>query len=285
MKIVRGLAIFCISIVLFGSCFDPPQFPIVPEIEFEKISFVDSSTDSLILYIHFKDGDGDLGLDNEDLEYISFPYNNAFFFQENNGSLDTLHTMAAASTNSAIQFDILIVPDPNKGKLVFPRTRKKAGYEEVPAYGVNCIDYEYIIDRRLLVRQADFAVLDPVVRILDTLYSGTTQTPETTFLQIQDTLLVYTNPDHYNIEIDFLVKNGEQWEEFDWRKTYCTQSFDGRFPRLAEKDGALEGTLRYTMNSVGFKNIFSIKTLKLRIQIKDRLLHKSNVIYTDEFRL
>jgi len=78
------------------------------------------------------------------------------------------------------------------------------------------------------------------------------------------------------------------FEEFDWREEFCT-TYDGRFPILAkEKDLSsatpLEGTLRYAMLSTGFKFQFSIKTLKLRVQIQDRLLNKSNVIETPEFQ-
>ena len=283
MNILKGLAIFCFTILVFSSCFDPPIFPAVPEIEFEKIEFVDAQTDSLILYLNFKDGDGDLGLDNEDLNFISYPYNNAFFFQENNGSLDTLYTVAASS--SAAQYDILVIANPAKGKLVFPRTRKKPGYQNLPAF--NCVDYEYLIDRNLLIEKDDLPALDAAVRIIDTLTSqNPPPQPPTIYYQIQDTLFVKTNPDHYNIEVDFLVKNNQgEFTEFDWRKEFCTQSFDGRFPILTDKSSALEGTLRYTMNSVGFTSLFSIKILKLRVQIKDRLLHRSNVMETPEFTL
>jgi hypothetical protein len=277
MNSIKGLGLFFIVILLSGSCFDPPEFPNVPEIEFDKIQFVDAETDSLILFLNFRDGDGDLGLDNEDLQFISDPYNNAYFFQENNGKVDTLSTFAAAS--QVAQYDILDIPNPQKGKLVFARTRKKAEYNFLPAY--NCVDYEYLIDRKLLIEQADLAVLDNSVRFIDTLSSGTTM-----FFQIQDTLLVSTNPDHYNIEVDFLIKKGSTFEEFDWRETFCSQSFDGRFPVLAEKSGVpLEGTLKYTMNSVGFATLFSVQTLKLRIQVKDRQLHRSNIIETPEFTL
>jgi hypothetical protein len=278
MKISKGLAIFSFTCIVFSSCFNPPEFPSTPQIEFDKVQFVDAQTDSLILYIKFKDGDGDLGLDNSNPQYIDYPFNNSFFFQEHNGVVDTLHTISRESTTQ-VQYDILDIPNPANGKLVFPRTRKKPAYSYLPPY--NCVDYEYLIARNLLIDQADYAVLDKTVRITDTLKSSTT-----TYYQIQDTLLTATNPNHYNIEVDFFVKRGDNdFVEFDWKKEYCTQSYDGRFPVLAERSGALEGTLRYTMNSVGFTNIFSIKVLKLRIQIKDRALHRSNVIETPEFTL
>src|SRR5687767_2628503 len=101
MKIIRGLGIFLITATLFSSCFDPPQFPVIPEIEFEKIVFIDDPatvTDSLVLSISFRDGDGNLGVDPNDLRYISDPFHNAFYFQENNGKLDTLSTIAGTTS-------------------------------------------------------------------------------------------------------------------------------------------------------------------------------------------
>ena len=168
---------------------------------------------------------------------------------------------------------------------MFARTRKKPDYNFLPTY--NCVDYEYLSARKLLIHRDDLFVLDNGVRFIDTLFSGSD-----VFYQIQDTLMVSTNPDHYNIEVDFLVKDPNHpkadkqgYYEFDWRKTFC-QSFDGRFPELVEKDGVpLEGTLKYTMVSSGFGTLFNIQTLKLRVQVKDRLLHRSNVIETREFTL
>jgi hypothetical protein len=283
MNIIKGLGVFFLVILISGSCFDPPEFPIVPEIEYEDIEFVDGDTDSLILHINFRDGDGDLGLDNANLEFLSDPYNSVFFFQENNGKISKLTTFAA--TNQIDQYDILVIPNPQQGKLVFPRTRKKPEYDSIPPY--DCPNYEYVskLTRKLLIEHADLAVLDERVIFLDTLPGQNANGQSTSFYQIQDTLLIQVNPEHYNIEVDFLVKNGSTFEPFDWRETFC-QTFDGRFPELAKDDGVpLEGTLKYTMNSVGFGDLFRLKTLKLRIQVKDRLRHRSNVIETPEFTL
>jgi hypothetical protein len=111
---------------------------------------------------------------------------------------------------------------------------------------------------------------------------------------VKDTLYFQLNPDHYNIFVDFLVKNpsGDDYKEFDWREEFaypnCGISFDGRFPVLSKdlsQPGPLEGTIRYGMVSTGFKILFSIKTLKLRVRIQDRALNKSNIIETPAFRL
>jgi hypothetical protein len=110
---------------------------------------------------------------------------------------------------------------------------------------------------------------------------------------VKDTIYFELNPDHYNIFVDFLVKNSDgSFTEFDWRKEFaypnCGIPFDGRFPILSKdlsQKSPLEGEIRYGMVSTGFKILFSIKTLKLRIKIQDRALNKSNEIETPEFTL
>jgi hypothetical protein len=110
---------------------------------------------------------------------------------------------------------------------------------------------------------------------------------------VKDTLYFTLNQDHYNIFVDFLVKQSDgSFKEFDWRTEFnypnCGIPFDGRFPVLAKdvtKKSPLEGEIRYAMTSVGFLVLFSTKTLKLRVSIQDRALNKSNVIETPEFRL
>lgn len=300
MKIVKGLAFFVVTIV-FGSCFDPPQYPVVPEIDFEKIEYIDGpfpERDSLILYLNFKDGDGDLGLDASDPRYRSFPYNDAFFFLGNNGQLTPLNTYSLS-----IQMqDIIDIPNPNQGKLVFPRTRKKPGFDQtLPTYNfpATCTAYNF---RKVLIEAEDLAVLrstadptkfDPLIKFTDTIsFLGKR------FYEIEDTLYFKVNPDHYNIEVDFLMKDPQNPEadaagfvEYDWRVDGCDlrnnvgQTYDARFTMLSDRTGPLEGTLRYTMNSLAFTETFTTRVLKLRVQVKDRALNKSKVIETPEFEL
>jgi hypothetical protein len=296
MKITKGLAIFFIM-VSFASCFDPPEFPTTPEIQFVKAEFIDNPStafDSLVISIDFKDGDGDLGIDGENPEFITFPYNNTNYFLENNGVFDTLHTTSASSATE--QYDIIDIPDPTKGKLVTFRTRKNPLYSSKLPQTYHCSSYEILADkpapnkpvtgRKLLIEKADYPALDSRVKIIDTLAG-----PTTDYYQIKDTAYFALNPNHYNIEIDFLVKDATSnhpdhpgYTEFDWFKGFC-QTFDGRFPFLTDNENSLEGTLTYAMISTGFLPSFSIKTLKLRIQIKDRLLHRSNVIESYDFTL
>jgi hypothetical protein len=294
MKIGKGLALLVIASI-FGSCFDPPEFPNVPEIAFDKIEFYDGAeTDSLVLYITFKDGDGNLGLSGQDLLHISAPFNNLTFYQTNNGGdppITPLNTEAVTSSNQDT-LHILNIPNPGQGKLVFPRTRKQSGYDFLPVFSDGCPPaprYEFLRSTRLLIKAADTIALDDLVTFTDTLFNPGSNT---IYYQIQDTLYYTVNPDHYNIEVDFLIKDPNNitadppgFTEYDWRENTCV-SFDGRFPVLSDSRSALEGTLRYSMNSVGFVDVFGLDVpLMLRIQVKDRLLNKSNVIFTKVFTL
>jgi hypothetical protein len=298
MKLVKGLGLLSFLVIVTGSCFDPPEFPVEPKIEFERVEFIDSQDpsefDSLNLYINFKDGD--LGFNNTPQD-ISDPYHSAFFYQENNGKIEPLSTTPMIDRSNNEQYDLLLIPDPAKGKIVTFRTRQKPEYSFLPpgdiCAGSNSLKYyEYLNDRvdpenesdgrRMLIEANDLAALDPLVQLVD---SFPRTKPE--YYQIRDTLYYTTNPNHYNIEVDFLVKDLSApggFTEFDWREEYCT-TFDGRFPVFSDKRSSIDGILRYSMTSLGFKSVFSIKTLKLRVSIRDRAGHTSNVIETSEFTL
>jgi hypothetical protein len=291
MKIVKGFAILCLFTILFGSCFDPPEFPVVPQIEFERVEFIEP--DSLILYIKFKDGDGDLGLDNANLDYISNPYHNTFFYQENNGKIDSLVTYTVAISNEE-QYHVLDIPNPEKGKLVFPRTRKKPGYGYLPNPEVNlCVNYEYVNlnNRKIIIAKENLGVLDDLsLDNLDTLPKKEAAalhrfSKSGEFFILQDTLYYTPNPNHYNIDVDFFQDFGAGFEEYDWRVIFCQPFDDGRFPVLSENSSAVEGTLKYALITKGYNNIFGVRPLKLRIQIRDRALHNSNIIETQPFTL
>jgi hypothetical protein len=133
MKLIKGLALLSFLVIISGSCFDPPEFPVVPEIEFDRIEFIPAPSpydvDSLNLYIHFKDGDGNLGLSKTSKDN-SDPFHNAYFYQESNGAVEPLATERGFI--EGVEYDLLKIPDPEKGKLVFFRTRLKPGYNFLP---------------------------------------------------------------------------------------------------------------------------------------------------------
>lgn len=237
IAIVLGLGLF--------SCFDPPEYSNTPEIEFESLIFKETPdlavADTLVLFINFRDGDGNLGLDTDRdngcvvVGSDTICYNERFYFRVR--ATDEPLTYKIKRTNP----DFAYLPD------------------FVPPF--SCTNWEVLRDD------------DNVVT---------------------DTLYFELNENHYNIFVDFLIKqNDGSFEEFDFTKEFeypgCATSYNGRFPILAKNSdlslkNPVEGTLRYAMVSSAFKLQFSIKTLKLRIQIQDRLLNKSNIIETNEFQ-
>ncbi len=89
----KWMAIIALGVVLLAACFEPPQYAIIPTIEFDKIIFKDiansSEPDSLILTITFKDGDGDLGIDPSE---TNPPFNDKYYLRFPDGSYVTYAT-------------------------------------------------------------------------------------------------------------------------------------------------------------------------------------------------
>lgn len=275
MRVIKGLFLFCFLSVGISACFDAPEFDVTPEITFDKVQFKEvegvATNDSLILYLHFRDGDGDLGVYQDDLEE---PFNAAYYFiADGTGDTTKLATTQVYDTDEKPYQ--LLKTEGNPGKLVTNRTRNQPGYSYLPIYDNTCAHYA---DAELLVPAS---AADNTYNIVDTLHDQ----GGNAYYLIQGELLLYkANPNHNNIDVRFWVYNNGNYVEFDWIKEYCI-SFNGRFPVLADKPGPLEGTLRYAMPSTGFIPEFSIKQLKLSAKIRDRSLHVSDSVLTPNFTL
>src|SRR5258706_5274488 len=87
MRLIRSLVGMLVMAIAMDGCFKAPEFPAVPEITFNNLVFKDvaapSSADTLILTINFKDGDGDLGLDDSE---TGIPYNDKYYYVFQDGS-------------------------------------------------------------------------------------------------------------------------------------------------------------------------------------------------------
>jgi hypothetical protein len=211
------------------TCFNPPEFPVVPEIQFKDVYFGDEPID----------GDGDLGLSSSDDDCISdeICYNQKFYFVE--GSNERLTS------------------DQTSKKLVTYKSKRTIpGYDTLPE--LSCLNWEQIKEG----------------------------------LNVKDTVYFQSNSSHSNIFIDFLIKQPDgSFRLYDWITEFpfpgCNNGFNGRFPILfKEQPGSpLEGVINYSLKSSAFNIIFSTRTLKLRVYIKDRALNVSNVIETPEFTL
>lgn len=277
MKALKGLFLFGISIGV-TACFDPPEFPTTPDIDFESIYFLEAESqgerDELVLTLTFRDGDGDLGLSATDIEP---PYHDVNFYLANDG--DTILLKKRTAYGELPQF--VDVPTNATGKLVTVRTAEDPLYHDlIPPYideQSSCTYYTYT---SIYVAEADKHIFD------DTYNFETLSYPNLPDVYVLlDTFYYQRNPNYANIDVEFWVDEGNGYELFDWEKEFCTISFNQRFTVLSDKDGALSGSLEYSMATSGMKSIFSIKPLKLKVRIRDRALNNSNQIETPEFTL
>lgn len=278
MEVRKGLLLFAVS-VLFTACFNPPEFSTIPEIDFSCIYFrqgtVDEPTDSLLVTISFKDGDGDLGLG----DMIDDPYQDVFYALADNGNL--VEVSKETKIPGLPQF-VKIRPG-SKGKLITVRTLQDPVYAgKLPPFvseQESCKDYPR---QTIYVSEADAPkILDSTFPNIDTVVNQGSK-----YYKVNDLFYKQNNPRHRNIEVEYYVKQpGGDYTLFDWEKEYCEAAFDQRFPVLSEQGGPLQGNLTYAMTTIGFEQIFSIKTLKLRIRIRDRAFNVSNDVETGDFTL
>jgi hypothetical protein len=94
MKLIRNLSWAVLLMWMVGACLTPPEYPITPQISFKSIYYGKATTpgraDSIVLSIGFKDGDGDLGLNdsyNNDERYAF-----QFYFFDSQNKLVTYKT-------------------------------------------------------------------------------------------------------------------------------------------------------------------------------------------------
>lgn len=288
MKFIKGLVLFCFLAGSISACFEAPEFTNTPEISFNRIQFKEtpspSDFDTLVLYIDFKDGNGDLGLDDN---YSGYPYNNSFYYITA-GINDTtkistiLFSNAYAKPNRTepIYKDYILVTLKDTdilGKLVTNRTRLNQEYSYLPVYNSeSCLNYS---KTEVLVPES-YNMVDETYSIIDTVYD---YLGNRAFV-IKDVLLYSPNANHNNIEIIFEYLDNGEYKVFDWYKEFCSD-FNGRFPVLGNEKRPLEGTIRYAMANSSFLTLFNVKTLRLRIKIKDRALNISNEVITPSFTL
>ncbi len=283
-----------------SSCFDPPVFPDTPTIEFVSLDFKEFGgfvdPDSLILKIKFQDGDGDLGINKittnrgDQIDNINDPFHDSNFFLSDGGSslktigTETFYTDTFRNGIAELVPLKIFTLRGQSGKLV--SKKNQAGYNLLPSFDNSTRECQNFTLQSYFVFIDDWDIIDERYGIRDTLRDAFGND----FIHLKDTLYFEFNPNHYNIEVDFLVEdrgnplaiNG--FVEYDWRKQFCT-TYDGRFPQLSDSSTPLDGILTYSMGSTGFKTIFGSRTIKLRVSIKDRQLNRSNEILTREIRL
>lgn len=284
MKTIKGLVTFVLLTAALGGCFNPPEFSVVPSIRYESVVFKENSSptskDFLVIAFNFQDGDGDVGLGAKQTDE---PFHATSYYLATEGG-DTL-AVGTVSPHAEYQ-EMLSIPKGVTGKIVTKRFLDKyAAYQNMfPKYVCPFINTAYEVDS-IYVLEQDKGIYDPteVRRYRVIPRSGSFPAVHV----LLDTFAIRPNPRHFNIAVDFLVKQSNQtFTRFDWKNS-CGfgQDFSARFPNLSDNDSPLEGTLHYEMGTVGFHSLFDGKTLKLRVRIWDRALNASNIIETPEFQL
>lgn len=284
MKIAKGFAIFSIIALLFGSCFKEPQFSIIPEIvSLDKVYFQnspsESDADTLTIVLTFKDGDGDLGLDPDDPKHINSPYNANNLYLVKDGKLISIETFSGNLTANGsvvkVLDPILIIPEGVTGKLVIDKTRNVDNNDTIQNINPNLPCVKYVGDTSVFIREKDKAIFDATYNVIDTIKTNTED-----IYKIEGKFYYQPNPNYYNIEITFEVKenNFKAYEFGDCNPKIYSQ----RFPVLGTPKHPIEGTLKYNIISAGLLNDFGDKVIRLRIRIKDQAHHESNIVYSEE---
>ncbi len=251
--------------LMLSSCFDDPEFPDEPRITFESLRYVSQATsgaivDSLILTIAFEDGDGDLGLDNDENDA---PYNPRHYFSNKTGTFLNRQTESPA--------DVLVLSN-------------RAEIDTLPEFNPD-------IDGCLfwVVEPTDLEVVDVTTGdrapLNDTVYYQLNERHNNIYVRF---FTDGANDQPEDGEID------EATEEVNFRTInlpQCDPGYDGRFPILSDdlnESSALEGTIQYSMVQAGpfsDESFFGNRLTKLRIYILDRAGNRSNIVETEPFRL
>jgi hypothetical protein len=290
---MRQRTIVCVilSVLIPLSCDqdEPPSYPVEPFIKNASLEFIRGSFfDTLALTFTFRDGDFDLGFSHSEIADRNSPYHFLNFFTESNGALTVVE-----SSEGDVNGHIILPAAGVSGKLATYRRLLNA-VPSAPEY--SCADY-YL--GNVYLRKTDAAFLNDTDNIVGNIsFSGQE------YYVLQDTFLVVVNPNHYNIAVDYFIEQQDgSLKKFDWARdipssyTNCFYlSFNGRFYLLSGqqigstgKDGPFRikrisknaGELRFAMVSLGFRQLFKGKNIKIQVSIKDRALNQSNTIETE----
>lgn len=258
VAIIAGLVILSLE-----GCFDPPEFPVEPEIKFKDIRFVEvDGQDSLILVFDFRDGDGDFGI-YKDEDTPPFHRFNVI-----------LDSTARFVYNS--EFDLYVLTNANIPVIEYGDKGNRSPYYLVTNYGT------------LVDTFSSTPIALPEYNICDYLFVPDLE-GDTTTQDKEDTVLIAQNPYLFNLHLKFFRKRRGQLEDITdlLGASSCSPAFNGQVPVFDDDNMGrpLNGTITYPMISSGFKPTFLVDSIIVEFYIYDRALHQSNVVRSPAFTL
>lgn len=253
---INTLLLFIIGLLL-TSCLKDPDFPDNPVLKSMDLSYKEigglQEDDSLIISLHFQDGDGDLGFDASDERHISSPYNEfGFFSYDSNTRRKTMFALDTLTASS--EFHLSLVRN-----MITVSNRSIPDLDTLPPYNFpyTCNNWQEV-----------------------NITTGSTVLKD-------DTVYYQKNPRYNNIYVDFFLENSSgEFEQFFWeylQEPQCNIAYHGRFPIINEegKETPSEGTLTYRIPNKGWKSTFGNKKFKIRVTILDRAGNYSNAISSE----
>jgi hypothetical protein len=298
MKVVRSIVLILISLAVVSSCFDPPKFPNRPKIRIQEIEFLNGpplDADTIRLTLFFQDGDGDLGLRGDELDFPYHPYDK---FLDKDGELINIGAGRLFSTKEPVEEGMKITR-----KLSFSKGISGMNDFKPP---FDCINYRP--DSIMFLKQYN-SIFDETYDVKE--YPVSVDGNLELVNSVKDTLYIQPNPNHYNIDVAIWVKcecegnstnccpdydgDGEAdldedgYYEFRYGDPWptCYETWNGRFPYVArDNESPTEGTIQYSINSVGFDFDLGLNTtIRLKTKIRDRAHNESNEVKSAPFTL
>lgn len=231
------------------ACEPPPELSIIPNISYEKLEYIasDITSDSLILYLNFEDGDGDVGLEGTENEYPYHPFN---FILDSEGKRVTIGGNSYTPPFYSVPLDYSFRPIAEG--VLFSEADNRPSF--------SCRDYE-IIEYFVGQNQTE----------TDTFYIQKNPNHRNIYIEF------YRKVGNNYEFIDWNTVFGSG----------CNLDFNARFPIFDKDNmgRSLSGTLRYAMVSSGFEIILKKDTFKIKTYIKDRALHDSNYAESPDLTL
>lgn len=287
-QILKLLSFFLIFFFVSG-CYEKDVFPDIPNIRFEDIVFYDGNlTDSLILTFSFEDGNGDIGIV-EDQDVLP-PYNEFDVFID---SRDTVVTVS--------NLEDLVPPfytAPLLTQNLIPKSLRNSTLFVEPSDS----DFPVLAFGKTLFSEDvnDIPLVCPGLANQDgTFLSSTTLTsyvfasdaaiaPSTGAQVITSTIPVVRNETHFNFIIEFERKVGETYIPLNYQDIFVTELcdigiFNGRIP-VFDPDGK-SGTISYAIQSTVLRLAFGDNLIRAKFYVYDRAGNKSNEAVTPDFVL